>query len=52
LQVPFTSVEEYLRDLEMLSRAISAKKLPSITYLAAAVSDFYVPESEISEHKI
>ena len=26
--------------------------MPSITYLAAAVSDFYVPLEEMSEHKI
>ena len=44
LQIPFDSVTEYLRDLEIISRTLSILKTKSITYLAAAVSDFYIPE--------
>ena len=52
LKVEFTTVNEYLRDLEIISRVISKHNLLSITYLAAAVSDFYIPENEVHEHKI
>ena len=52
LKIEFTTVHDYLRDLEMISRIIYKHNLKSITYLAAAVSDFYIPESEIQEHKI
>ena len=52
LQIPFTSVTEYLRDLEVISRTLSILKAKSVTYLAAAVSDFYVPEDQVAEHKI
>lgn len=52
LKIEFNTVQEYLRDLEEISKAINGLNLPSITYLAAAVSDFYVPDDQISEHKI
>lgn len=40
LKIGFTTVNEYLAGLEEISCAIAAKNMPSITYLAAAVSDF------------
>ena len=52
LQVEFNTVSEYLRDLEVISRTLHSLKAPSITYLAAAVSDFYIPTDQIAEHKI
>lgn len=52
LKVEFVTVHEYLRDLEVISKAIASKGVKSISYLAAAVSDFCLPESKISEHKI
>lgn len=52
LKVEFETVHEYLRDLEIISKEIAASKLKSISYLAAAVSDFYLPENKIVEHKI
>jgi hypothetical protein len=47
LKIEFTTVHEYLRDLEIISRIIFKHNLKSITYLAAAVSDFYIPEGEV-----
>jgi hypothetical protein len=43
LSLPFTTLSEYLEGLENISRFIGSKQIPSITYLAAAVSDFYIP---------
>lgn len=50
LMVDFVSLHDYLRDLEIISKEVSQVK--TITYLAAAVSDFYIPEEETTEHKI
>ena len=50
--VEFTTVTEYLRDLEIISRAIAGFNYSSITYLAGAISDFFVPEEMVSEHKL
>jgi hypothetical protein len=36
--------------LQLIS--IALKDTPSITYLAAAVSDFYIPTDKVAEHKI
>lgn len=52
LKVEFETVQDYLRDLELISRTIGSNGYPSITYLAAAVSDFYIPTEKMSEHKI
>jgi phosphopantothenate-cysteine ligase len=52
LKVEFETVHDYLRDLEVISKEIAASKMKSISYLAAAVSDFYLPEDKIVEHKI
>ena len=45
-------MEEYLEDLEKISTAVNELNAKSITYLAAAVSDFYIPRDQINEHKI
>ena len=50
--ITFNTVHQYLRDLEHISRTLAAEKARSITYLAAAVSDFYIPEDQMAEHKI
>ncbi|XP_010245876.1 PREDICTED: phosphopantothenate--cysteine ligase 2-like [Nelumbo nucifera] len=52
LKLPFTSIFEYLQILRMV--AISVKNVGSycMFYLAAAVSDFYVPWESMAEHKI
>ncbi|XP_042506651.1 phosphopantothenate--cysteine ligase 2-like [Macadamia integrifolia] len=52
LKLPFTTIFEYLQMLRMV--AISMRHLGShcMFYLAAAVSDFYVPWECMTEHKI
>jgi phosphopantothenate---cysteine ligase (ATP) len=52
LLLPFTTVNEYLwllRELAMQMQPLGAKGL---FYLAAAVSDFFVPQERMVEHKI
>lgn len=52
LLLPFTTVNEYLwhlRDLAMLMQPLGPN---SLFYLAAAVSDFFVPADRMVEHKI
>lgn len=52
LILPFTSVNEYLwylRELAMLMQPLGPN---SLFYLAAAVSDFFVPADRMVEHKI
>jgi phosphopantothenate-cysteine ligase len=51
-KVEFTSVTQYLNLLETISRTLYAKKVPTIMFLAAAVSDFYLPEDTLTNHKI
>lgn len=52
LLLPYTTVTEYLfalRDLAMLMRPLKGRAL---FYLAAAVSDFFIPRDKMEEHKI
>lgn len=50
LTVHFTSVFEYLRYLEVISRLCQGPQTAFV--LAAAVSDFYVPWPQLPQHKI
>lgn len=53
LLVPFTTVVQYiytLREIALAMRTTDPSKV--LFYLAAAVSDFYLPPSRVSEHKI
>jgi len=52
LTVPFRTVEEYMAKLKLCTEAIDDCQSLGLIYLAAAVSDFYVPKEEKSEHKI
>jgi phosphopantothenoylcysteine synthetase/decarboxylase len=56
LLVPFTTVNQYLFTLRMISLEfgkLDAKTRPkTLFYLAAAVSDFFLPHSRIADHKI
>lgn len=52
LTIPFRSVEEYIAKLQICAEGLNVCQSLTIFYLAAAVSDFYVPRSERSEHKI
>ncbi|XP_043271767.1 phosphopantothenate--cysteine ligase [Venturia canescens] len=52
LQIGFTTLSEYLWLLRSACQALAPIKQMAILYLAAAVSDFYVPVDEMSLHKI
>ncbi len=52
LKIEFTSLFEYLAFLEFICKAISPLGKNALAYLAAAVSDFYLPKSEMPTHKI
>ena len=52
LALPFTSVDEYLHLLRAACVALAAAGPRALLYLAAAVSDFFIPERELSTHKI
>jgi hypothetical protein len=52
LTIPFRSVEEYLAKLQLSTMALQNSQALALVYLAAAVSDFYVPKDQRSEHKI
>lgn len=49
----FYTVSEYLEQLEEVTKAVhEAVADRMIVYLAAAVSDFYIPDDQLSDHKI
>ncbi|CUS24045.1 LAQU0S13e02036g1_1 [Lachancea quebecensis] len=50
LLLPFTTVNQYLWSLKSIAKLLDRKG--SLFYLAAAVSDFFVPHSRLPEHKI
>lgn len=52
LCIPFTSVVEYLFLLRAAALSLSPAGRRAILFLAAAVSDFYIPADEMSTHKI
>jgi len=52
ITIPFRSVEEYLAKLQICSLALKDSQALGMVYLAAAVSDFYIPQSSRPEHKI
>lgn len=52
LAIPFVSVSEYLYYLREIAVCLSAIGSNALLYLAAAVSDFYLPDAAMSEHKI
>ena len=53
LTIPYESVTEYLYLLEHVAREVEYHAANrAMFYLAAAVSDFYVPRSDMHEHKI
>ena len=52
LKVEFTSLFDYLALLEYLCKSIDVMKQNALVYLAAAVSDFYLPKNEMPTHKI
>lgn len=52
LYIPFTDVNEYLAILQASSVALAPLGARAMLYLAAAVSDFYIPPEQMSVHKI
>uniref|UniRef100_A0A3P8X408 Phosphopantothenate--cysteine ligase n=1 Tax=Cynoglossus semilaevis TaxID=244447 RepID=A0A3P8X408_CYNSE len=52
LPVEFNTLSEYLHLLKAAAQALSGIGPKAMFYLAAAVSDFYIPASEMPEHKI
>lgn len=52
LFVPFTTVNQYLFTLKLISLELDTAHTTSLFFLAAAVSDFFLPISRVSEHKI
>ena len=52
LTIDFVELCEYIHYLHLISSVIHELAPKSIFYLAAAVSDFYVPPSNLSTHKI
>ncbi|XP_041356415.1 phosphopantothenate--cysteine ligase-like [Gigantopelta aegis] len=52
LRVTFTSVHEYLHLLRVCSQCLQVMGSKVMLYLAAAVSDFHIPASQMPEHKI
>lgn len=52
LLLPFTTVTSYLFTLKALACEMQCLGNEALFYLAAAVSDFFVPPSRMAEHKI
>lgn len=52
LLLPFTTVNEYLFMLRAVAEAMKPLGENAMFYLAAAVSDFFVPRERLREHKI
>eukprot|EP00735_Rhodelphis_limneticus_P011106 TRINITY_DN4165_c0_g1::TRINITY_DN4165_c0_g1_i1::g.2038::m.2038 TRINITY_DN4165_c0_g1::TRINITY_DN4165_c0_g1_i1::g.2038 ORF type:complete len:364 (+),score=91.37,sp/Q9LZM3/PPCS2_ARATH/49.25/8e-79,DFP/PF04127.10/2.1e-06,DFP/PF04127.10/2.8e-10,Arch_ATPase/PF01637.13/0.41,Arch_ATPase/PF01637.13/1.1e+03,NAD_binding_10/PF13460.1/0.26,NAD_binding_10/PF13460.1/5.4e+03 TRINITY_DN4165_c0_g1_i1:46-1137(+) len=52
LKVPFVSVHDYLYFLKEIAVALRPMGDRALCYLAAAVSDYYIPMTSMAEHKI
>ncbi len=52
LLLSFTTITEYLWDLREIARLMGPLGSRALFYLAAAVSDFFVPKDRMVEHKI
>ncbi len=52
LLLPFTTVTEYLFELRSLATLMHPLGTRAMFYLAAAVSDFFIPRDKMEEHKI
>lgn len=52
LSLPFTSVDDYFFVLRMVATCVAPWRERALFLLAAAVSDFYIPQQDLSEHKI
>ncbi|KAL6757555.1 DNA/pantothenate metabolism flavoprotein [Haematococcus lacustris] len=52
LSIPFETIFDYLQCLRSVALALAPCGAQVLFYLAAAVSDFYLPWAELAEHKI
>ncbi|KAG8377359.1 hypothetical protein BUALT_Bualt08G0024900 [Buddleja alternifolia] len=52
LKLPFTTIFEYLQILQLIALSMRRLGTSALFYLAAAVSDFYVPWESMVVHKI
>ena len=52
LAIPFVSISDYLHELRSIAQLMKPLGPKALLYLAAAVSDFFVPPDRMSEHKI
>ncbi|PNY28966.1 Phosphopantothenate-cysteine ligase CAB2 [Tolypocladium capitatum] len=52
LMLPFVTIGDYLHELRAVSRLMRPLGPRGLLYLAAAVSDFFVPPERMAEHKI
>ena len=52
LTIPFVTITDYLHELRAISRLMRPLGPAGLLYLAAAVSDFFVPPDRMAEHKI
>lgn len=52
LLLPFTTITEYLYELRSISILMRPLGANALLYLAAAVSDFFIPRDRMVEHKI
>ncbi len=50
--IKFKTIFDYMKDLEWISKTLGKYGSSVLFYLAAAVSDFYIPWEEMLEHKI
>ncbi|MCJ1332203.1 hypothetical protein MMC10_008895 [Thelotrema lepadinum] len=52
LLLSFTTITEYLWSLREVAFALQPMESSAVLYLAAAVSDFFIPKDRLAEHKI
>ncbi|KAF2220224.1 DNA/pantothenate metabolism flavo protein [Elsinoe ampelina] len=52
LLLPFTTVNDYLWSLRAIAQLMTPLSSNALFYLAAAVSDFFIPRGKMVEHKI
>jgi phosphopantothenate-cysteine ligase len=52
LMIPFVTITDYLHELRAIARLMRPLGTSGLLYLAAAVSDFFVPPDRMAEHKI
>ncbi|KAH8193855.1 hypothetical protein TruAng_011979 [Truncatella angustata] len=52
LMLPFVTITDYLHELRSIAQLMRPLGPGGLLYLAAAVSDFFVPPDRMSEHKI